>query len=65
MQNSLVARPNLNALNKSYPPLFNRKFPAQYQGHFDPDLSPSHRTFLESELGGKMHAGGKTERIGI
>ena len=64
MQKSLMARPNVNALNKSYPPR-NRKFPAQYNGHSDPDLSPSHRTFLESELGGKVHAGGKTERIGI
>ena len=64
MQNSLMTKLNVNALSKSYPSP-EKKIPAQYKGHSDSDLSPSHRTFLESKLGGKMHAGGKTEWIGI
>ena len=35
------------------------------QACFDCVPSPSHRTLLKGKLGRKVHAGGKTERIGV
>ena len=64
MQTSFMARLSANTLSISYS-YPDEPLPIQSKGQSDPDSSPSHRTLLKTELGGKMHAGGKTERIGV